>query len=107
MLTYISEFIIYYNGKYYIIILRDHRRIRSPSLTETSLYGAYLYCYLTRRYSRREQVMKGKHMVTVAADRSFFLNRKTKRKKYIRDKISGPFLLTELSPKIIFALLNV
>jgi len=30
---------LYYN----IIILWDHRRICGPSLTETSLYGAYLY----------------------------------------------------------------
>jgi len=29
--------------EYYIIILRDHRRICGPSLTETSLCGAYLY----------------------------------------------------------------
>ena len=31
----------YYN----IIILWDHRRICGPSLTETSICGAYLYCY--------------------------------------------------------------
>jgi len=29
---------------YNIIILWDHRRICGPSLTETSLCGAYLYC---------------------------------------------------------------
>jgi len=33
--------------KCYIIILWDHRRIRSPSLTETSLCGTYLYPYFT------------------------------------------------------------
>ena len=48
-------------------------------------------------------------MVTVAADRSLKKKKtvKLKEKIYIRDKISGPFLLTELSPKIIFTLLNV
>ena len=34
-----NTMVLYYN----IIILRDHRRIYSPSLTETSLCGAYLY----------------------------------------------------------------
>ena len=34
-------------GNYYnIIILWDHRRICGPSLTETSLCGAYLYSFL-------------------------------------------------------------
>ena len=32
---------------YYIITLWDHRRIRGPSLTETSLCGAYLHCLLS------------------------------------------------------------
>ena len=39
--TMISIIILYYN----IIILRDHRRICGPSLTETSLCGAYLYYF--------------------------------------------------------------
>jgi len=38
--TVVSIIILYYS----IIILWDHRRIRSPMLTETSLCGAYLYC---------------------------------------------------------------
>ena len=33
--------------KYYIVILWDHRRICCPSLTETSLCGAYLYSFIT------------------------------------------------------------
>jgi len=35
--------ILYYIILYHIILLRDHRRICGPSLTETSLCGAYLY----------------------------------------------------------------
>jgi len=35
----LSVIILYYN----IMILCDHRRIRDPSLTETSLCGAYPY----------------------------------------------------------------
>jgi hypothetical protein len=34
---------------YNIIILRDHRRICDPSLTETSLCGPYLYCFIFLR----------------------------------------------------------
>jgi hypothetical protein len=35
--------VISYHIIYYIILLWDHRRICGPSLTETSLCGAYLY----------------------------------------------------------------
>jgi hypothetical protein len=41
----ILYYIIYYN----IIIVWDHRRICGPSLTKTSLCGAYLY-FLKRQY---------------------------------------------------------
>jgi hypothetical protein len=38
---------------FYIIILWDHRRICGPSLTETSLCGAYLYtCLLVAERTR-------------------------------------------------------
>jgi len=37
--TVVSIIILYFN----IIILWDHRHICGPSLTETSLCGAYLY----------------------------------------------------------------
>jgi len=39
----ILHIILYYIILYYIILYWDHRRILGPSLTETSLCGAYLY----------------------------------------------------------------
>jgi hypothetical protein len=55
--------------------------------------------------------VKGTHMVTIAADRPLFLiiiiTVKVKGKNSIRVKNRGPVLLTGLSPKIIFTLLNV
>jgi len=49
--TMVSIIILYYNILilyYSIIILWDHRCICSPSLTETSLCGAWLYsCHLS------------------------------------------------------------
>ena len=44
-----SNPVLYYN----IIVLWDHRRIRGPSLTETSLCGAYLYLYTQLIFSTR------------------------------------------------------
>ena len=43
--------VLQYNILYCNIILWDHRRICGPSLTETSLCGAYLCAVQTRLYS--------------------------------------------------------
>ena len=48
--------ILYYIILYYIILLWDHRRICGPSLTETSLCGAYLYVYIIRVYQTCQNV---------------------------------------------------